>query len=118
MPDPTHDWNDDDYRDRSRFQLETMMTRHATEGEEQPYAGTFAAFATEGVGHEALSNTANLAQALGRCDASAMVPGTSITLVDAVRAFVDDALPTPYWHAIQGLPHPAGGIWSSPPLCQ
>lgn len=113
-----YNWHDDDYRDRSRFQLQTLMAQHATSGEEQPYAGSYAAFATEAAGHEGLIDTMNMTQSLGRCDGGVIVPGTSVRLVDAVRSFVDGTLPGAYWHAVEGLPHPAGGTWASPSRCQ
>lgn len=115
--DNCYNWNDDDYRDRSRFQIETMMARHSIDAEEAPYSGSYGAFATEGSGHEGLIDTTNSQAPLARCDGGMVVPGTTITLAEAVRGFVDDTLPTPYWRAVAGLPHPSGGVWSSPASC-
>lgn len=111
-----YNWVDTSYRDRSRTQLETFVSLHATLGEEAPYLGVYAAFATEGSSHVALLDDIQLGQTLGRCD-GAMVNGSEVRLVDAVVRFTENTLPTNYWHAVQGLTHPAGGHWSTPSLC-
>ena len=112
-----YNWHDDDYRDRSRFQLETMMSRHADAGEEAPYGASFAAFATAKTAHEGLISGAQMVQSLGRCEGGAFDSVASVRLVDALRLFVEGALPN-YWSAIEGLPHPDGGVWSSPGNCR
>ena len=111
-----YNWHDDDYRDRSLFQLTTMMREHASSGEESPYPGVYGAFATALARHEGLVATELMGQRLVRCDPGP-VPGSEIRLVDAVLAFVERELPN-YWHALEGIPHPDGGIWASPDRCR
>ena len=112
-----YNWHDDSYRARTHHQLLTFLSRHATAGEEQPYAGTFAAFATEGSHHEGLVDPDNLTHVLGQCVGGVIAPGSEVSLIGAIEAFIDGALPSDHWGAVEGAPHPNGGVWSAPGRC-